>query len=89
MHVITRLGCLSLPQVLDLAGIYLGITLIVMTGFVSLMSMNTVAKAAERLKTGDFIESLRVAMGEWWAKSVAVLYVMFSIGTILFYECSD
>lgn len=72
---------------LDLAGLWLGLALIQLTAVVSLMSMNTVAKAAERLQTSDFVESLEVSMGQWWAKSVAALYVLFSIGTILFYEC--
>lgn len=80
-------GCLSLPQVLDFAGLYLGLMLIQVTGLVSLMSMNTVSKASERLRKPDFVEVVETLLGWAAAKSVAGLYVLFSLGTIIFYEC--
>ena len=80
-------GCLSLPQVLDFAGLYLGLALIQVTGLVSLMSMNTVSKASERLKKPDFVEVVETLLGRATAKGVAGLYVLFSLGTIIFYEC--
>ena len=81
-------GCLSLPQVLDLAGLYQGLLLIQVTGLVSLMSMNTVSKASERLRRPDFVEVVETLLGWWAAKGVAGLYVLFSLGTIIFYECT-
>lgn len=59
------------------------------TGLVLLISMNTISKASERLGKTDFVDTVEVVLGWWPAKSVAVLYVMFSLGTIIFYECTD
>jgi len=78
--------CLSLPLILQEAGLLLGLFIIQLTGFVSLMAMHSVSKASQRTKLPEFLEVTEKVLGHWTAKIVAVLIVMFTIDHLLLYE---
>lgn len=78
--------CLSLPLILQEAGLLLGLLIIQLTGFVSLMAMHSVSKASQRTKLPEFLEVTEKILGHWVAKTVAVLIVMFTIDHLLLYE---
>lgn len=78
--------CLSLPLILQEAGLFLGLFIIQLTGFVSLMAMHSVSKASQRTKLPEFLEVTEKVLGHYVAKIVAVLIVMFTIDHLLLYE---
>ena len=78
--------CLSLPLILQEAGLILGLFVIQLTGFVSLIAMQSVSKASQRTRLPEFLEVTEEILGSFIAKLLALLIVMFTIDHLLLYE---